>query len=881
MDKKKQSRLALLSLMAIAAFALMGTIPDPNTQRRGTTYWEITKYRELRQDQGFIVRDNSLRPIEVWVNPGMVSADILAWNDSLKKHGGGTMYFTGNMNLIDTTIYFGPNCHYIGVQGDSSSRQSMAKPILRLNPNTGTRNHMDLFAPDPAYLNTVSINPWTNDEGSGWISNVTIKNLRLEIATGAAEAHRSANKAAIRFAGVTESEISNNDINNFLYGIVVTANECDSLFFQGDGEWTTKGWNNEIYGNTVSNTAYTSDSSGVAGWWWTHGAKDTVEKYRGFGYGLIVSNLIEFHNNDAAFSGGPELFVPLISKANIYSNGFENTINADTLNPDVILGFYTPGYDSTHPLVNSEFIDCAEYNYGDNTWNFNNRGTRGITFANNRFETDDLAHYSNLYIGWNAKATEVYGNMFSKISGNIETHHRLVVQDFGQSTAWGINSWPPDGRAENWLPGEKALYHNIKSQPNGGTIELGPHTYNVDIGTTDIGPTAATDWLDVPSNVTIKGISGKTKILFDAGNSTADSTMLNRMDANRGFFNIVGDSNIIIQDVIFEFPAITPADSIKWNQTAANLDNKLIGIQIGFSSGDNVTKNVTIKDCVFKGFVHGIGFGNDGKYEGITIVNNTFEPQTGLNLALGTTAIRFDGLTTAGDTAKGITIKDNICIDNGIKTMVTATTITNGRWPEEINKLNNMIHSVIENNYCDVKVTTAANRADTSFSYYAFSSSGTGGYEWEVVYNPPTILLHTDWSGNVGAWVEWSFGPKLSYRIPFNSELISCTVATDDTASNFFLELYKNNGIQQTTVAPAVADTMFRMTINRADTVRYGLPAAPTACLNCYDLYETRNFIPNATATQCTTGMFIRPFARLTSGEYANGLNVTLRFRRK
>jgi hypothetical protein len=742
---------------------------------------------------------------------------------------------------------------------------------------------MDLFAPDPRYLDTLNVNTWTGLPGLGHINNVTIANLRMEVATGGGiTAPQHASMAAIRFEGVTESQIYENEINNFLFPIIVSANECDSSFFVGDGDWGTKAWHNKIYSNSISNTGYTSGTN-----WTTGGGQDTLKKYGGAAISLIVANNVEVYNNDISFVGGPKIFAPLISKASIFDNNFESSNTFDTLNPWVIIGFWdtagasvdTPptkwaDYDSTHRVVNSESLDCALYDYvpGDADYAISQRGARGVAFYNNRFESGpSIKHLANLAIGWNAKATSVYGNSFSRVSG---TNTKFVVGDKGASTDWGVNNWPINGREDYWGFGEKALWHAIKSQPNGGTILLGPYTYEVDLGSDDAAPTGAPDCIDIPSNVTIKGVPGKTVIQLD---DSIDWAVSNQWDVQRGIFNIAGDSNVVIQDIIFDSNSEF-ADSNGAANSATVINNRHKAIVLGFTTGDLVTKNITIKNCVFKNWVHGIQIQSDGRFEEVNIEDNTFIPQTLWNM--NTDAFMITS-TTAGDSLIGVIIDNNHIIDNGIR-LIPTTGVTAGRVAEQILPTSNMRHSIISNNYTDVKISTAALRVDTLFSYTGFAAANTGN-TWSVVWQPYSVILFSDHVGNVGGWVKMN--DNLSYTMPYNSELVTAIVAVDDTSSLFNLELYRHtlaepNDIKHT-AAPTVTDTIFRIAITRADTVRYGTPIGVGGSVLGYDLYEKREFPQNVPLTTFLAGDVLKPFARITSGEYANGLTLTMIFRRR
>jgi hypothetical protein len=659
------------------------------------------------------------KPFEYYVHESLGSERILALNDSMKTYGGGTMWFLPGVHLVDTTIYYGPNCHYLGISGESDDDNQMNKSVLRMNPDyAGTRHHMHLFAPDPAYLNTAETNPWTGEPGKGFVRNVVIENLRLDVGTGShrGEVYQSVPQAGVFLAGTTESRVENNFILNYLFGILATANECDSLFFRGDGDWSTKGWHNEIRGNSIANGGWRTK--------WNAGARDTMAVYGGAAILGVASNGVLIENNSLSFTGGPEIWLPHVSSALVTGNGIENRAEPDTLSPHVLIGYWEgevsykaetiPGvrnpYDSTHVYVNAEVADCAMYRYEGGTNNFAARGSRGVVLEDNRFELENPNYYPHIFVGPNARRTEISGNTLSGASNAIYAHHTVI--DFGYGTILRDNAYPQDGPMgsnadrRSWKSGDKALWHHLASQPGGGVIYLEPITYYV-----DFSPDIPSGHLRIPSNTVVQGVPGKTVIKVDDDIDPA------RWDSDRGVFAIDHNSrNIVIRDITF--------DGNSSNQTGFTTEElwerKHIAIGIGESAGSptDVVSEVTIEDCRFRDFVCSIAINSSCSFRGIRVRSNTFVPQistAGRTVDPNTVAIRHE-ITNPVHETKGLSIRDNLIVDRGIGSLpgspsdrVPCYLPSNTR-----NGGTNRVYlSVIQDNFVDVRAATRAARVDT------------------------------------------------------------------------------------------------------------------------------------------------------------------------
>jgi hypothetical protein len=813
---------SVLVLLLLASSA-MAQIPDPETQRRSTSYWELEKYRQILYDEGTVIRGNDGNLLEVWVSDAMSSDDIIAWNDSLKYQGGGTMIFTDRGIKVDTTIYFGPNTLYMGIRGDDGATQDeMYRSEIMLNPGV-TNHHMDLFAPDPEYLdrslhvpygcascpggdfqvgddvtftggargviksiwsgtpdtmnvlmsiktpdpvNTDSIienggdgdrgavtgdtrkNKYTGDYSLGYIRSTKWRDLRISVNTDVYKAPISASMAGIRAAGVLELEISNNRITNFLFPIISTANECDSLFFQTDGNWETKNWFPQIFGNTIANTGYTNsthwDSVAAGG----AGGRDTMKAYGGAGITLAIANGADVYGNSIAFSGGPAIWVPMASSINIHDNGIENGLPADTLNPWVIVGFWDTDdlihsptdvaewadYDSTHLLVNSEFTDCAVYNYVPAQNDLKQHlKLRNVKIMNNRIESNRSTQLENLFIGWNAKATEVYGNNFSRNLTAGEGNNYPCFTDKGEATLIGNNSWPHGGRAQGgagWGYTEKSLNHAMRTRTAGGEIFLGPYTYYIDFDTTYINPDG---YIEVPSNTHLVGVPGVTRIKISDGfddESGAGPPYRYNWFTFRGMFNIgSNDSNITIENIIFDGNT---------NARSGVNNNNEAAIGIGHRSSNNSAKNIEIRNCEFIGWNRSIWIKLDNnagnKIDGLNIHHNIFRPRVHVD---GTShqCVAFDIDVVLPDTIAGMQIVDNKIIDGGISVIwhdgSNDPNKYNGRFPVWIVPNASIYHSVIDRNFVSIESDTTWNgsshsRVDTMWVDYDYSGTSVG-----------------------------------------------------------------------------------------------------------------------------------------------------------
>jgi hypothetical protein len=611
----------LLVLVSIMLLASVDFEIDPNGPPRISTRWEERKMRQQILDESHIRRDSDGNIVEIFAHPSLTSDELIALNDSLKTYGGGTMWFLPGQHLVDSTIHFGPNCHYKAYPGSlSKSNDKHPIPVVALNQNISQgRIGLSLFAPDSSFYDSDNVNPWSGQVELGYINNIVIEGLRISVSTGPAAIPLSDSKpwVGIDFRGVNSSRAENNELYNFMFPIVVGANACDSIFFIDDDDGETKSWRNVIRGNEIINTYWQNNWATVL---------DTVKAYGISAITAVTANGVEISRNSIAFIGA-KIFVPLTSSAHIFGNLIETSAAQDTIAPWVIIGGWQspPGigivdYDSTHIFVNAESLDCAEYNYNPSNADLNvwKRGAKNVSFYNNRFESGNNKHPPNLYIGANARSTSVYGNNFSRnVSSGAADH--FAVRDYGEGTEWGINSWPADGRDEDWGFGEKALYHAIFSRPNGGPVYLGPSKYTIRWrnNTTPAG------YLGIPSNIELVGVKGKTIIVLE------DSLDEASWDDNRGIFSIEHQAeNIAIRNIIFDANIEKQDFTSEFSNATLVFDN-IIGVTIGETSGtDNDSiQSVVVEDCEFIGFVRGIYILDNEKHSDIVIRNSLFIPQ--------------------------------------------------------------------------------------------------------------------------------------------------------------------------------------------------------------------------------------------------------------
>jgi hypothetical protein len=627
------------------------------------------------------------------------------------------MWFLPGIHIVDTTIAYGPNCRYVGISGEVRAGELSERPILRLNPDpSAKRDHMHLFAPDPAYLSTSGPNRWTRGKSSGFVSNVVIENLRLDVRIGgkAGEIQESVPLAAVFLAGTAGSRIVNNRILNYLFGVVVTANECDSLFYAKDSDWTTKGWYNEVHGNEIANGAWRKS--------WAAGARDTMALWGGAGIVGVASNGIVIANNSIAFTGGPAIWLPHVSSALVQSNGIENAAPEDTLAPHVVVGYWAGQvsckseivsdvrnpWDSTHVFVNAELEDCASYRNEGKLSHLAARGARSVLLTGNRFELENAHYYPHIYVGPNARSTVIVGNTFSGGSQGVARHNTVV--DYGYGTTLRDNAFAHDGplgrpgTGRAWRSGDKALWHELNSQPEGGVVLLEPITYYL-----DFSADVPEGCLRARSDLVIQGVPGKTVLRLD------DNVDPQRWRDGHGLLFIGnGSANVTIRDIIFDGNAANQ----KGFETAPQWEAKHLAIGLGELAGkpSDRIENVTIEDCRFEGFVCSIALNSGCNFSGIRIHDNTFLPQTataGRGVDPATSAIR-QGVLEKPFTATGVLVTNNLIIDEGIGRLLGGGRVP-AYFPANVRDggANRLFSSVFKDNFVDVRAPTKAARVDT------------------------------------------------------------------------------------------------------------------------------------------------------------------------
>jgi hypothetical protein len=667
----------------------------------------------VASDTIFVFYDSDDVPTEIHVMDAAKSSQILAWVDTMKTYSGGTMYFHQGIHLVDTTITFGPNGHFIGVSGYDNAG-AMEKPTIRLNLNESAgRETLSCFAPDPSFYDSATAsNPWTGTKSKGRIDNVKVENLRIDGRfTPSDSIFDTMPLAGIDFRGVNNSQILNNDILNYTWGIVLGANECDSVFYIDDGKWETKSWANRVEGNSIINTWFTDHITNAE---WADPTKH-YQLYRAAwgpaGIVAVTANALTLVGNSINYVGGPELFIPHQSGAFVAGNNFESASPRDTLNPHVIVGYWDSApYDSTHPLVNAEEGDCAWYNYmegGTPVSDFANRGVRAVDMVSNRFEFDVETYQQSFYFGANTKLVRLSDNQFGK--GSADTAKYPLISDYGVSNiiepSNGIaHDGPNIGELNSWAYGDKSLWLALQMKPNAGIIQLQPTRYYVDISD-DIPK----DYIRVPSNTHVRGIAGETVIYMLTDNDGV-------MDNFRGIFNLAeDDSNIIIEDIIF--------DGGSDDSVAVFPTNKHIAIGLASHSINSSIKNVTIRNCVFRNWIKSIHIYSDGDtntVEDIKIYDNLFIPQHARSTPSAAIWIE---MVSPNDSIIGLVIRGNTIIDNGVTNPAyTDDNIYDGVIPINIGRtgIQTMYNTVIHDNIVEVRGGT---NVDTVWTEYRFAHS--------------------------------------------------------------------------------------------------------------------------------------------------------------
>jgi len=683
---KKSTLTAIVWFIAITLLLIAfnipahSAIPDRHTPRRGTIFWEDVPAGQAVRDNPYYVRDDDGDILEIHVQPANSTANNLLLHqiaESTKVYEGVKVFVYPGIARIDSAITFSSYTQWIGVPGGDDAGNP-GRPVIRLFGDTGSpaTTHQSAFKPDTSYLNRTG----TLAPDNGYISGVVIKGLDIDIATntGTRKLSSTVPQIGIDFRGVSDSEISDCYINNYLYGIVVSANYCDQIFYDNDNDWSTKAWVNRIYGNTIVNTGWTSI--------WSTGGQDTLTAYGGAGIVLIQANNALVYNNDIGYRYGPKLFWAS-GESYVYANDFESSQASDTTAPYVVIGFWDEAegqagfgaYDSSHALVQSDSLTCPYYNWngpGTNT-NYYIPGPSG-SFTGNRFEQGEAQHWYNLYIGSNTRRVTVDQNHFSynsQISGGpplkFSTYRISVMKNTSPEARCILNTWPQDGPSalgsdRSFVLGDKAIWHALQSQPNGGVVNMPEGTYYIDFSADIIG-----DSLEVPSNITLKGVPGKTifKIAGDINSSSwADSTGM--------LFIPPGAENITIRDIIFDGNAVEQDSSVATGQwdNSSDWQYRHIGIVVGSNSSSlsGNAQRVLIENCVFQDLTCGVWvWAKDDSVRGIRVLDNEFIPTTFFDTSHGTPNPTVSAWTV-GDQVSGTgelvgsIWRGNIVYDNGV-----------------------------------------------------------------------------------------------------------------------------------------------------------------------------------------------------------------------
>jgi hypothetical protein len=406
----------------------------------------------------------------------------------------------------------------------------------------------------------------------------------------------------------------------------------------------------------------------------------------------------------------------------VQGNGIENAAPEDTLAPHIVVGYWAGEvscksqvvpkvrnpWDSTHVFVNAELEDCAQYRHEGKQANLAGRGARSVMLTGNRFELENANYYPHIFIGPNARSTVIVGNTFSGSSQGVARHNTVV--DYGYGTTLRDNAFAHDGSAgapgkgRAWKSGDKALWHELNSQPNGGVILLEPITYYL-----DFSADVPADCLRARSDLVIQGVPGKTVLRLD------DDVDPKRWRDGHGLLFVGnGSANVTIRDIIFDGNAANQESF----ETAAEWEAKHVAIGLGELAGkpSDRVENLTIENCVFEGFVCSIAINAGCNFSGIRIHDNTFVPQTataGRDVDPATSAIRHGALEKPF-TATGLMVTNNVIVDNGIGRLLGG-----GRVPCDFPSnprdggANRLFASVIKDNFVDVRVPTKAARVDT------------------------------------------------------------------------------------------------------------------------------------------------------------------------